>query len=184
MMENCPVVQSCRGFGYDCLDCCGGLPPEEGVNSTLPLLYRKYLPGDPEHPVVQLRKEQRESAKKVERARKQSTAFRQKSQLVKRAFKTEKQTRSEIIRATHRSGASNGDGDSRLGDGQWGVDDKLKSTSATQFTITVSEIAKAHDQHCIIIVTLSSGMKYVVAELDDFCSATKALTAACEKAVQ
>jgi len=177
----CPVADSCRGFGYDCLDCSGMLPLDEALSSTLPLLYRKISPTDINHPLVDAKAAQREEKKKAAKRQKQSEAWKAKSKLVKRAYKNERITRDTIIRATSRSGATNGDGDSRIGDGQWGIDDKLMTKSSQQFTIRVEDIDKASAQRCVIVVTLSTGKKFVIAELGDFCSASAAMAAACEK---
>jgi hypothetical protein len=167
-MMKCPVAATCRAFGYDCLDCCGGLPLEDAVNSTLRLFYKKLSPTDPDHPVVAARQEKRDQAKEAERRRRQSDIFKKKSRMTRRAFKTERETRSDIIRATQRSGAVNGDGDSRIGSGRVGIDDKLQSKATKQITLKTEEIDKAHRQGCIVVITTSTGRKFVVAELDFF----------------
>jgi hypothetical protein len=88
--------------------------------------------------------------------------------MTRRAFRTERETRSDIIRATQRSGAVNGDGDSRIGSGRVGIDDKLQSKATKQITIKTEEIDKAHRQGCIVIITTATGRKFIVAELNFF----------------
>ena len=171
----CPVTTSCRAFGYMCFDCCGDMPLVDAIDSEMPLHYKKFYPTDPEHPVVAFRNKREELTRKSERARRASTPFKTKSKLVRKSFKTEGDTRTAIIRATARSGALNGDGDSRIGDGQWGIDDKLCSNAVSQFTVSIKDVSKAHAQHCVIVITLKDGSKYVVAELEDFCSAAESL---------
>jgi hypothetical protein len=83
-----------------------------------------------------------------------------------RAAKNESNTRDTIIRATQRSGALNGDGDSRLGDGTLGIEDKLQSRSFKQFTVTLNEVDKAHKQGCLLVVTTAEGRKFVVSDLE------------------
>lgn len=178
-MFNCPVASNCYGYSDDCLGCRGSLYPHEALDSTLPLLQQKMFPDDPDHPLKAAIKEARQQKKDVEKRRKKSDSFKKKSTLVRRAFRNEKETRTEIIRATQRSGAVNGDGDSRLGTGEWGVDDKLQSNATEQFTIRVKEIEKASNQKCVIVVTLKTGRKFVVATLEDFCNAADALADAC-----
>ena len=172
-MRNCPVLQYCRSLS--CLDCCGTLTAEEAAGSELPLLYKKMLPSDPDHPIVAERQELRRESRAKEKRRKQSDSYRNKSRLVKQSYRNERETRETIIRATQRSGAENGDGDSRLGDGQWGIDDKLQTRSTSQFTISVAEIDKASRQRSVIVVTLATGRKFVVADIDDFCSCAAAM---------
>lgn len=178
-MNACPVFGYCLNHA-ECFDCCGGLPLGEAADSTLPLLYLKMCATDPAHPVVEVRKVRKRDQLQRERDRKRSTAFRTNSMRVRKALRNERGTRDEIIRATHRSGASNGDGDSRLGDGQWGVDDKYYCVGNSQFTVKLKDIDKARSQKCVIIVTVKNGAKYVVAELNDFCSSAQAMIAALE----
>jgi len=88
--------------------------------------------------------------------------------MIRHAFRTERETRNDIIRATQRSGAVNGDGDSRIGSGRVGIDDKLQSRATKHITLKTEEIDKAHRQGCIVIITTATGRKFVVAELDFF----------------
>jgi len=166
-MQGCPVSAFCLRHSFDvCSGCCGWLPLEDAEVSSDPLCY---LPVDrraPEHPLQTKRLADRKAALKVDKERRRSKPFTDKSRLVRRAYKNERQTRDAIVRATHRSGAANGDGDSRLGDGTVGIDDKLQSKSTHQFIVKVAEVEKARAQGCILVITTGTGRKFALAELD------------------
>lgn len=181
----CPVVENCRVFGHSCFDCAASLASEdEAIVSEMPLLYSKVLLSSPEHPLVGLRRHRRTESVKVDKQRKQTAAWRDKSYMVRKAFREEEVTRRQIIRATKRSGALNGDGDSRLGDGQWGVDDKRHSRASSTISVSVADVEKASNQSCVLVVTLATGRKFVIAELDDFVSASESIADALKKTAE
>ena len=168
----CPVSSTCSRHSFDvCSGCCGWLPLEDALASSDPLCYMPTSRHSPEHPVTLQRQAERKAALRASREKRKSKPFTDKSRLVRRAYKNERETRDAIVRATHRSGASNGDGDSRLGTGEIGIDDKLQTRATSQFTVKVAELEKARAQGCIVVITNASGRKFAVAELDFFITA-------------
>lgn len=77
------------------------------------------------------------------------------------------------MRHTIRSGALLGDGDLRLGDGTIGIDAKLHSTNHKTVSVAVDVLDKARQQGCIVVVTLASGRKFALAELDLFLNSAR-----------
>lgn len=164
-----------------CGGCCGELLLEDAEISERPLLYQPCVMGAPKHPLQELRKQRRKESKLEEKRRKQSDKYRKKSKLVKKAFKNEEETRQALVRATIKSGSVLHDGDTRIGSGALGIDDKLQTKATKQFTVKVDEVTKAESQNCVLIITTAKDEKFVVASLGLFCKAAKELTSAIEE---
>jgi len=171
-MGECEVSQHCLNCESRCDICIGSYSVDEWADLTLRLFYHAATKSAPEHPYTHWKKGR---VAKAKRDKKGSADFKKRSRIVRRAAKNEEGTRDAIVRQTMRSGALNGDGDTRLGDGSFGIDDKLMSRNREQFTITTKEINKASAQQCVIVVTLATGEKFVVAKLEDMLKAADAL---------
>lgn len=177
MAVECPVTDHCLNCGERCVICIGNYEQAEWESAELCELGLHYVhkQGAPEHPYREWKKRRRQEAREAERDRKRTPAYKKKSRTVKRALKTEEKTRRAVVRATKRSGALNGDGDSRVGDGSIGIEDKTQSNATRQFTVVVDELEKAHRQGCIMVVTTATGAKFVVSELTFFCENLESL---------
>lgn len=146
----CPVSDYCKNTTL-CDECAGN--PDLGSEGELyPLLYIPINRWAPKHP--------RSAAKKHV-----------KQKIQRKAARTETKTR-DVIRRTLRSGAANGDGDTRVG--AIGIDDKMQSTATKQFTVKVDEVDKAwSDKQCVVCITLATGRKFVVIPMEQlaYCAA-------------
>lgn len=167
----CPVIRFCRNADAWCSCCIGSVEPDQwaDLNDTDPMLhYRKNAATAPRHPYQLWKHQQGLRAKRNER---QTKEVRDRKVRTRRAYSNERSTRTQLVRATVRSGAAFGDGDTRIGAGQWGIDDKLQSHAREQITVRVSEVDKASRQRCVIVLTTAEGRKFVVARLEDFAEA-------------
>lgn len=180
MAGDCPVTDHCLNCGERCVICIGNYEQAEWESAELCELGLHYVhkQGAPEHPYREWKKRRRQEAREAERDRKRTPAYKKKSRTVKRALKTEEKTRRAVVQATKRSGALNGDGDTRLEGTGWGIDDKYHSTARTRVSVNVTDLEKAARQKCLVVVTLAGGEKYVIARLEDFVAAAGELAEA------
>lgn len=153
---------------------------DEMESCELPLLYSPASPTDPKHPYVTLQKNKRREARRSEVKRHRTKKWLDKSRLVRRSYKNEQATRDAIIRATRQSGSVLHDGDSRLGPGAWGIDDKLQTKATSQFVVKIETIHKAEAQKCVTIITTGNREKFVVASLPVFCEAAQEFILTCK----
>lgn len=173
----CPVEKFCRNADILCDSCIGCRHSDQWEQLGIIKMMLHYRPNQvraPKHP-YQFWLHKRELARK--RELKRSAPVKRRRLQTKRASRNEERTRTAIVQATKRSGALNHDGDSRLGNGEWGVDDKLQSTARAQFTVRVAEVDKASLQRCVVVVTTADGRKFVIADLEDFVAAAASLAA-------
>lgn len=180
MAVECPVSEHCTNCGNRCEICIGAYAEPEWESAELCELALHYAHkfGAPNHPYTEWKKRRRREARDTERDRKRTPDYKKKSRTVKRALKTEEKTRRAVVQATKRSGALNGDGDTRLEGTGWGIDDKYHSTARTRVSVNVTDLEKAARQKCLVVVTLAGGEKYVIARLEDFVAAAGELAEA------
>jgi hypothetical protein len=142
------------------------------MGMELPLLYIPLAGAPKKHPLALKKKDAKKFKLRLEGERRRSSDVQKRKRQTRAALKVEDQTRTLLARATHRSGATFGDGDSRLvvGDEELsvGIDDKFHSKAFKTVSLSTDEIDKARRQGCIVVVTLANGRKFAVAEFDYF----------------
>lgn len=167
MAVECPVSEHCTNCGNRCEICIGAYAEPEWESAELCELALHYAHkfGAPNHPYTEWKKRRRREARDTERYRKRTPDYKKKSRTVRRALKTEEKTRRAVVRATKRSGAVNGDGDTRIENTTIGIEDKFQSKSRKQFVVVTDEVDKAHRQSCVLVITTAEGRKFLVSEL-------------------
>lgn len=166
-MGSCQVAKFCRNRDHLCDCCIGASEHEEDWDENpqgLSLLYHVAgYPDAPTHPYQKHKRAQRQQEKRAQKHTKERITNKLRT---RRAARNEELTRRAIVRATQGSGARNGDGDSRLGDGTIGIEDKMQSRSRKQFVTKTDELDKAHRQGCLLVVTNADGEKIAIARLE------------------
>lgn len=184
MCDNtCSMQDHCRNWSARCAECVAHFEADEDVlDKELPLLYVPVLGGPKQHPIALKKKDAKKQRQRAAGEQRRSEAVQKRRKQTRNALKVEGQTRGVLARATHRSGATFGDGDSRLvgSDGEElsvGIDDKFHSTVRKTVSLSTDEIDKARNQNCFVVVTLANGRKFAVAEFDYFTLAAKEIAA-------
>lgn len=173
---DCTVSEYCEN-AHRCLECSGAFPLEDALDIELPLLYvRKDRDAPALHPIQVERKRLKKHKNQALRQHKSSSPRLKNLRQLRSSQVNERKTREAIVRQTLASGSVIGDGDTRLGDGSIGLDDKLMSRAHKQFTITLDAIDKARRQACMIVVTTAEGRKFAVMELDYLLSSAAAIS--------
>ena len=174
MMNSCTFQDQCQNCPGRCDSC---LAFWEGVENVLqmelPLLYVPHRGSPKVHPLTERRKAAKRQRQRAEGERRRSAPVKKRRQQTANALRNEAQTRTVFARATRRSGAAFGDGDSRLvkvsgEELPVGIDDKFHSKATKTVSLSTDEIDKARRQNCIVVVTLANGRKFAVAEFDYF----------------
>lgn len=164
--NSCTMQDQCANVDKRCADCLGyyAIDPE-GVE--LPMLYSP-LPGSPRrHPLaVEQHAAKVTAARNARQAKKQKPSYQRSKAQTRNSQQNERNTRAVIARATVRSGAAYGDGDTVIEGCTIGIDDKHQSRSSKSITLPVASIDKARSQSCILVITNVEGRKFAVAELD------------------
>lgn len=178
-MNTCTLQEQCQNCPNRCDSCLAYFESEENVLSLeLPLLYVPVGGGPKIHPLKARRKADKARRQREAGEHRRSASVKKRRQQNARALHNEKQTRTAFARATVRSGAAFGDGDSRLvkvsgEELRVGIDDKFHSRATKTVSLNTDEIDKARRQNCIVVVTLANGRKFAVAEFDYFISAAE-----------
>ena len=144
-LNYCQVQKQCVNQSR-CHECSGSFPLPEALDIELPLLYvRKNTTCPALHPIQVERKRQKVVALGAVRRAKTAAPRRKNLSKLRDSQRNERNTRDAIVRQTLASGAVIGDGDSRLGDGSVGLDDKLQSRSFKQIVVKIDEVDKARE---------------------------------------
>ena len=181
--STCSMKDACRNCGERCPDCIAYFQEDENVlDVELPLLYVPVQGAPKQHPITLKRKDAKRRKQFAAGEVRRSEAVQKRKRQTNNALKVEGQTRGVLARATLRSGALLGDGDSRLvgKDGEElsvGIDDKFHSKAFKTVSLSTDEIDKAQRQGCFIVVTLANGRKFAVAEFNYFTAAAKEIAA-------